>query len=90
MSYINYHMPATVAALESSKVVFYEKPMAGAYVDAIKMWETAQATGRKWVIQFVTIFSNETKAARFLIDDGHLGDIYHVRSVGHGGPRRVG
>ena len=50
MSYINYHMLATVAALESSKVVFYEKPMAGAYVDAIKMCETAQATGRKLVI----------------------------------------
>jgi len=79
----NYHMPATVAALESGKDVFCEKPMAGAYVDAVKMWETAQATGRKLAIQFATMFSNETKAAQYLIEAGHLGKLYHVRSVGH-------
>ena len=79
----NYHMPATVAALEAGKDVFCEKPMAGAYVDAVKMWDVAQATGRKLAIQFVTMFGNETKAAKFLIDDGQLGKIYHVRSVGH-------
>ncbi|HHY56895.1 MAG TPA: Gfo/Idh/MocA family oxidoreductase [Chloroflexi bacterium] len=79
----NYHMPATVAALESGKDVFCEKPMAGAYVDALTMWETAQATGRKLAIQFVTMFANETKAAQHLIEAGHLGKLYHVRSVGH-------
>ncbi|HQY94683.1 MAG: Gfo/Idh/MocA family oxidoreductase [Caldilinea sp.] len=79
----NYHMPATVAALEAGKDVFCEKPMAGAYVDAVKMWEAAQATGRKLAIQFVTMFSNETKAARYLIEAGHVGKLYHVRSVGH-------
>ncbi len=79
----NYHMPATVAALEAGKDVFCEKPMAGAYVDAVKMWETAQATGRKLAIQFVTMFSNETKAVRYLIESGRLGKLYHVRSAGH-------
>lgn len=79
----NYHMPATVAALEAGKDVFCEKPMAGAYVDALKMWETAQATGRRLGIQFITMYSNETKAAKSLIDAGLLGDIYHARSVGH-------
>ena len=79
----NYHMPATVAALEAGKDVFCEKPMAGAYVDAVKMWETAQATGRKLAIQFATMFANEAKAAKYLIDAGQLGKLYHVRSVGH-------
>ena len=79
----NYHMPATVAALEAGKDVFCEKPMAGAYVDAVKMWETAQATGRHFAIQFATMFANEAKAAKYLIDDAHLGSIYHVRSGGH-------
>jgi len=79
----NYHMPVTVAALEAGKDVFCEKPMAGAYVDALRMWDTAQRTGRRLGIQFVTMYANETKAAKFLIDGGHLGHIYHVRSSGH-------
>jgi predicted dehydrogenase len=79
----NYHMPITVAALEAGKDVFCEKPMAGAYVDALKMWTTAQATGRKFSIQFATMYANETKAAKYLIDEGHLGHIYHARSYGH-------
>jgi predicted dehydrogenase len=79
----NYHMPITVAAFEAGKDVFCEKPMAGAYVDALKMWTTAQATGRKFSIQFVTMYANETKAAKYLIDAGHLGHVYHARSYGH-------
>ena len=79
----NYHMPITVAALEAGKDVFCEKPMAGAYVDALKMWETAQATGRKFGIQFNTMYATETKAAKLLIDGGHLGKLYHIRSYGH-------
>ena len=62
--------------------------MAGAYIDALKMWDTAQATGRKLSIQFVTMYSNETKAAKLIIDQGHLGKIYHARSSGHRRPRR--
>jgi predicted dehydrogenase len=79
----NYHMAATVAALEAGKHVFCEKPMAGAYRDAEKMMEASQSTGRHLGIQFVTMYSNETKAAKLLIDAGALGRIYHVRSVGH-------
>ena len=79
----NYHMPAAVAALEAGKHVFCEKPMAGAYRDAETMWNTANTTGRKLAIQFVTMFSNETKAAKAVIDAGALGRIYHARSLGH-------
>lgn len=79
----NYHMSATIAAFEAGKDVFCEKPMAGAYIDALKMWETSQASGRKFAIQFITMFERECKAARLLIDEGHLGHIYHVRSTGH-------
>ncbi len=79
----NYHMPISVAAFEAGKDVFCEKPMAGAYVDARKMWDTAQAAGRKFSIQFVTMYANETKATKYLIDSGHLGNIYHARSYGY-------
>lgn len=79
----NLHMPVTVAALEAGKHVYCEKPMAGAYIDAEKMFKTAQATGRFLHIQLNTLFANETKAAKTLIDTGTLGKLYHARSVGY-------
>lgn len=79
----NLHMPVTVAALQAGKHVYCEKPMAGAYADAEKMLETARALDRKLSIQLSTLFSEETKAAKWLIDGGHLGEIYHARSTGY-------
>ena len=78
----NFHMPMTVAALEAGKHVYCEKPMAGAYIDALRMYETAQERGLKLSIQLGTIFSKESKAARSLIDVGMLGRVYHARSTG--------
>jgi predicted dehydrogenase len=78
----NYHMPVTVAALKAGKHVYCEKPMAGTYQDALRMLETAQAMGQQLSIQLNTLFATETKAAKALIDDGRLGNIYHARSTG--------
>lgn len=79
----NFHMPVTRAALEADKHVYCEKPMAGAYIDAQTMMDTAKATGKKLSIQIANLFALETKAAKALIDDGHLGRVYHARSTGH-------
>ena len=78
----NLHMPGTVAALESGRHVFCEKPMSGTYVDALKMYTTAKEKGLKLSIQVATLFEKETKAARLIIDEGMLGHIYHARSTG--------
>jgi predicted dehydrogenase len=78
----NLHMPVTVAALRAGKHVFCEKPMAGAYVDAEAMYRTAQEEGRKLAIQLNTLYAKETKAAKYLIDRGALGKVYHARSTG--------
>ena len=78
----NLHRPATVAALQAGKHVLCEKPMAGSYADAKIMYDTAQALGRKLAIQLFTLFEPETRAARLLIDGGHLGELYHARSTG--------
>ena len=78
----NFHMPMTVAALEAGKHVYCEKPMAGAYVDAHRMYQTAQDLGKKLSIQLSTLYAKETKAAKWLIDNGHLGKVYHGRSTG--------
>ena len=78
----NLHMPVTVEALEAGKHVYCEKPMAGAYIDAEKMLQTAREQNRKLSIQLNSLFSNETKAAKALIEAGKLGRIYHARSTG--------
>jgi len=78
----NLHMPYTVAALQAGKHVYCEKPMAGAYCDAVKMLATARETQRKLSIQLAWLFTRETKAAKQLIEGGHLGKIYHARSTG--------
>jgi predicted dehydrogenase len=78
----NLHMPATVAILQSGRHVYCEKPMAGAYVDALTMYQTAKETGKKLSIQLSTLFSKETKAAKAMIEMGMLGKLYHARSTG--------
>ena len=78
----NYHMPATVAALEEGKHVYCEKPMAGSYRDAVTMYQAARRLDKKLHIQFFTLYSDETRAAKELIDLGELGELYHARSTG--------
>ncbi len=78
----NLHMPYTVAALRAGKHVYCEKPMAGSYRDAETMLKAARETGKRLSIQLAMLFSRETKAARLLIDGGHLGKLYHARSTG--------
>jgi predicted dehydrogenase len=78
----NLHMPVAVAALEAGKHVYCEKPMAGSYIDAERMYNKAQELGLKLSIQSRLLFEVETKAARAIIDQGLLGKRYHARSYG--------
>jgi predicted dehydrogenase len=77
----NFHAPVSIAAMHAGKDVFCEKPMAGTYYDALSMYETAKKLGRKLAIQNVTLFSPEIKAARRLIDAGHIGKPFYGRVV---------
>ena len=79
----NLHMPMTVTALEAGKNVYCEKPMAGSYRDAETMLARARECGRHLSIQLSGLFRDETKAAKYLIEAGHLGKLYHARSTGH-------
>ena len=78
----NLHRPVTEAALQAGKHVYCEKPMAGSYIDAEAMLNTAQNAGRHLSIQARLLFVDETRAARYLIDRGLLGQRYHARSYG--------
>src|SRR5262245_63016845 len=77
----NFHAPVSIAAMEAGKEVFCEKPMAGTYIDALRMYEAAQKLGRRLGIQMVTLFSKECKTARRLIEAGALGRLYYGRAV---------
>ena len=74
------HAPVAIAALEAGKNVYCEKPMSWRYNDAKAMYEAAQRTGKMLHVQLSTIYSPEARAAKRLIDAGHLGNIYYVKS----------
>jgi len=76
----NLHAPITIAAMEAGKDVYVEKPIAGSYVDGVRMLEAAKKTGRKLSVQLGRLFSPETRAAKRLIDDGELGRLYYAKS----------
>ena len=79
----NLHPTAAIAALKAGKNVYCEKPIAGGYADGLAMVETAKAVGKKLHIQLGTLYSDETKAAKYLLDRDVLGKVYHARSSGH-------
>lgn len=79
----NLHAPVTIAALQAGKHVYCEKPMAGAFVDAKAMLDAANRTGKKLSIQLSTLYGSSVKMAKKLIEQGHLGRVYHARSTGH-------
>ncbi|MDX1933706.1 MAG: Gfo/Idh/MocA family oxidoreductase [Capsulimonadales bacterium] len=79
----NLHISGTLAALESGRHVYCEKPMAGTYRDAVTMRDRAKELGLKLHIQLGQLYSAETRAAKELIDAGQLGEVYHARSTGH-------
>jgi len=76
----HWHAPLTIDALEAGKNVYCEKPISWVYADARKMVETAHRLGRMLHIQMMTIYEPEARAAKRLIADGHLGDIYYAKS----------
>ncbi len=75
------HRPVAIDVLEAGKHCYCEKPMSWTYADAKAMYEAAQRTGRKLHIQLSTIYQNEARAAKRIIDEGHLGKIYFAKTI---------
>jgi predicted dehydrogenase len=79
----NLHAPVSIKALRAGKHVYCEKPIAGSYADGKAMIDTAKEYGKMLHIQLSLFYTKETKAAKQLIDQGKLGEIYHARSTGY-------
>ncbi|SFR64047.1 Gfo/Idh/MocA family protein [Halogeometricum limi] len=81
----NLHAPIAVDALDAGKHVYCEKPMAGSYADAERMYEAAERNDRHLAVQNVYLYAKETRVAKRLVDDGRLGTLQY----GHAAYRRV-
>lgn len=76
----NSHAAATIAALNAGKNVLCEKPMAMNAIEAQKMKDAADKSGKILMIGFVKRFGMETRICKEFIDNGHLGEIYYAKA----------
>ena len=48
--------------------------------EAVAMYEAAQRTGKKLSVQMATVFTQETRIAKYLIKADALGNVYYVKT----------
>jgi len=74
-----FHSEIAIAALRQGKHVFCEKPDAVNPLEAQKMADVAQETGKILMVMRNNRFSREAKYAKRIIEEGQLGDLYMGR-----------
>ena len=73
-----YHKEWTIAALKAGANVLCEKPLATSYDDAVEMFEVAKAQSRMLYPSQSMRFMNQFSAAKELVTEGRLGEIYYA------------
>lgn len=81
------HASVTIDALDAGRHVFCEKPMAISYAEAKRMYDAANDADRRLAVQNDHLYDKNVQAAKRLVDDGQLGDVYLGRAAT---PRRRG
>ena len=81
-TYNRAHCEPTVAALEAGKHVIVEKPMAATTVEAYRMVQAAEASGKILMVGMKWRFMPEVLAAQQFIAQGNLGAIYYAEAIG--------
>ncbi|MGA3056506.1 MAG: Gfo/Idh/MocA family oxidoreductase [Candidatus Limnocylindrales bacterium] len=77
---------ASIAALESGKHVLCEKPLGRNAAEATAIVAAAQAAGRLLKVGFNHRHHPAIAAARELVGEGAIGDVFAIRALyGHGG-----
>jgi len=79
----NLHAPVSIEIMRAGKHCYCEKPMAGSYADAAAMLEASEKCGKKLHVQLSLLYAANIHAAKKLVAEGLLGEIYHARSYGY-------
>ena len=75
----NYkHAEIAIAAMRAGKDVLSEKPAARTYAEAAEMLKVQRETGRILNIGVVNRFNDNVNAIKRYIDQGKLGEVFHV------------
>ena len=74
------HREMTINALESGKHVLCEKPMALSLDDCLAMMEAEKRTGKKLMVGQICRYTPGFIAAKKLVDEGAIGDLFFVES----------
>lgn len=72
------HKTITIDFLRAGKNVLCEKPAARTYQDALEMQKVQHETGKVLNIGVVNRFNDSVRKIHELIEEGALGDVYHV------------
>ena len=74
------HAEISIAAMRAGKDVLCEKPIARTYDEALTMQRAQHETGRLLAIGVCNRFSDSVNRIKQYIDQGKLGDVYHVHA----------
>ncbi len=75
----NYcHSEIAIAAMKAGKHVLCEKPAARTYEEALQMQEAQHKYGTTLNIGVVNRYNDNVNRIKKMIDDGELGEIFHV------------
>ncbi len=74
----NVHSVISIDALRAGKHVLCEKPAARVYSEALEMQKVAHETGKLLNIGVVNRFNTSVNMIKDMIQNGDLGDVYHV------------
>jgi myo-inositol 2-dehydrogenase/D-chiro-inositol 1-dehydrogenase/scyllo-inositol 2-dehydrogenase (NAD+) len=78
------HRELVVTCAEAGRHIFCEKPMSIRVSEAVEMNGAAEQAGVKLQIGFMRRFDPPFCKAKALIDNGELGDVMLIKSVGRG------
>lgn len=74
----NVHARIAIDALKAGKNVLCEKPAARTYAEALEMQRAQHESGKVLNIGVVNRFNDSVNLIKKFIDDGKLGEVYHV------------